>query len=264
MVYLNLQEGYEEEFENYNVNNKSDYKRVIDINDTSIIVVNDRLIVDGQCDCCGFLFPITILQDLNFNISTQEKEIGVYQADIIPGDYEGELFLSFPEYTGKGYYGVLSSVSIPKVDITQLDSTEKYRATIHQYLIDNKIENTPFKIDIAFEGDFAGNGEKGLVIEINDTYRDDSYPIPYKEKWTQQKFEKDKTSFVNAILIIDDINKPLEYREVKSNIWTHLDEVEYMTENIAFIDNLDNDTELELIISNVYYEYLDYSIVDLN
>ena len=65
--------------------------------------------------------------------------------------------------------------------------------------------------------------------------------------------------------IIDDLEKPLEYyRIIKSNTWTHLDETEYRTENIGFIANLDADKELELLISNGYYEYRDYSIVNLS
>jgi hypothetical protein len=66
------------------------------------------------------------------------------------------------------------------------------------------------------------------------------------------------------ILIIDDINKPLEYHVIKSNIWTYLDEEDVMRQHIAFIDNFDEDKEFEMIISDLYYEWEDYSIVDLN
>ncbi|MCT4598836.1 MAG: WG repeat-containing protein [Vallitalea sp.] len=263
LFYLNLQEGYEEEYEHYNVNNESNYERIIDIKDESLIVVNGKLLVDGQSDYIGALFPIAVLQDMYFNLSNQKKEIGTYQVEIIQGVF-GELDFSFPKYTNYGYYGVLSSVSRPKVDVTQLDSVEKYSATIHEYLVDNNIENTPINTEVAFEGDFAGNGGKGVIIELNDTYIGNGYPIPYKENWTQEKFRNDKTAFVNVILIIDDINKPLEYRVIKSNIWTHLDEEDVMRQHIAFIDNFDEDKELEMIISDLYYEWEEYSIVDLN
>ena len=148
--------------------------------------------------------------------------------------------------------------------MTKVKSTEKYVNTAKRYLEDNKIENTPIFIDSAFEGDFTGSGVTGAVLEICDSNRRDRTSKPYSQNWGKQQFEENKTAFVNAILMIDDLNKPLEYRIIKSNIWTHLDETKYTTENIGFIANLDTDKQLELLISNSYYEYRDYSIVDLD
>ncbi len=268
-VYLNLTDGYEEAFERYDPHKISEYKRTIDINDYNIVVANDMLIVNGVSQPTGINFPISILQGLDFDLYTQDKKLGTYRAKLIPSAYEGEIFVSFPEYhrplannSYEEYYAVLNSRNIRYREVTKLADVEKFTDTAKRYVKDSKIENTPFSIDIAFEGDFNGNGVTGVVLQIDDAYRNKyETPKPFREKWTEKKFVDSKIAFVNAILIIDDLSKPLEYRIVKSNIWTHID-WDYKTENIGFIANLDADNQLELLISNGYYEYRDYAIVD--
>lgn len=268
-VYLNLTDGYEEAFQSYDLNRRSEYNRTVNLKDYNIAVVNDMLIVNGVAQPSAIDFPIPVLQDLDFDLYTQSKKLGTYKAKLTQGAYEGEIFITFPEYnrafandTYEEYYAVLNSSNINYREVKSLAKVEKFNDTAKQYLKDNNIENTPFSIDLAFEGDFSGNGVKGAVIEINDSYREDDIPKPFKEEWTEKKFNDSKTAFVNTILIMDDLNKPLEYRIVKSNIWTHID-WDYKTENIGFIANLDADKQLELLISNGYYEYRDYAIVDL-
>lgn len=270
-VYLNLKDGFEEVFEKYNPNKKLEYSRTLDLKDYNLTVVNDMVVVNGQSDPTGVHFPLTILQGLDFDLYTQSKKLGTYQAKLTQGNFEGEVFISFPEYNRplandiyEEYYAVLSSANIDYKKVTEVGSTEKYIETVKRYLKEHKIENTSSSIDMALEGDFTGSGVTGVVLAINDNYRKDRTSKPYKENWSEEKFTQNKTSFVNAILMIDDLNKPFEYRIIKSNTWTHLDETKYTTENIGFIANLDDDQQLELLISNGYYEYRDYSIVNLN
>lgn len=269
-VYLDLKNGFEEVFEKYIPNNNSKYKRTIDLKEYNLTVVNDMLLVNNQSDPVGIEFPLTILQGLYFDLFTLDKKLGTYKAKLNEGNYEGEVFVTFPEYNSplvndnyEEYYALLSNLNSNSQEVTRLEKTDKYLDTVKQYLKDNSLENTPISINNAFEGDFAGNGVKGVVLEINDLYRKEQMPKPYVENWTEEKFITGKTAFVNAILIIDDIKKPLDYRALKCNIWKHLDDVKYKTEDILFIANLDHDPQLEMIISNNYYEYRDYSIVDL-
>lgn len=269
LVYLNLTDGFEEVFEKYDTNKKAEYERTFDLKDFNITVVNDMLIVNGESDPTGFKFPMPILQNLDFDLYTQAKKLGTYKAKLIEGYYEGEFFVSFPEYDRphennnyEEYYATLNSANINYREVIELKETEEFMDTVKRYLMDNNIENTPFSIDIAFEGDFSGNGVTGAILQVNDTYRDGDIPKPFKENWTEKEFAESRTAFVNTILIIDDLDKPLEYRIVKSNLWTHTS-WDYKTEDICFIANLDVDNQLELLISNGYYEYRDYSIVDL-
>jgi len=269
-VYLNLKDGFEEVFEKYDPNKNTKYSRTIDLKDYNLLIANDRLVVNGQSDPEGIHFPLAILQGLNFDLFTQDKKLGTYKAKLNDGHFEGEVFVTFPEYNRpfvnddyEGYYAVLSNSNSNYREVTRLDNADKYLDTAKQYLKDNSVGNTPISIDIAFEGDFTGNGMKGIALELNDLYRKEPYPTPYKENWTEENFTAGKTAFVNAIIIIDDIKKPLEYRMVKSNIWKHLDDMKIKTETLLFIANSDQDQQLELIISNNIYEYQDYSTVDL-
>ncbi|MEA1961367.1 MAG: DUF5050 domain-containing protein [Bacillota bacterium] len=270
-VYLNLTNGYEESYERYDINKVPEYARTIDLRDYNIVVVNDMLVVNGAAQPCALDLPISILQDLDFDLYTQSEKLGTYKAKLTPGCYEGEIFVSFPDcpkysrpQSNKNYeeyYAVLNSSNIKHREVSKLAKAEKYSNTAKQYLRDNYIENTPFSIDNAYKGDFSGNGVTGAVFEVNDTYRKDDIPRPFEEKWPEKKFVDNKTAFVNTILYIRDIKNPLEYRIVKSNIWNHID-WDYKTENIGFIANLDADNQFELLVSNGYYEYRDYAIVD--
>lgn len=270
-VYLNFEDGCEEVFEKYDPNKKLEYKRTLDLKDYNLTVSNNMLIVNGQSDPNGVYFPLTILQGLDFTLYTQNEKLGTYQAKLTEGNFEGEVFISFPEYNRpliddiyQEYYAVLSSANIEYQNVTKVESTERFAETVKRYLKDNKIENTSISVGLALEGDFTGSGATGVVLEIHDNYRNDRNSKPFMENWSEEQFAKSKTALVNTILINDDLNKPLEFRIIKSNTWTHLDETKYRSENIGFIANLDADKELELLISNGYYEYRDYSIVDLN
>jgi hypothetical protein len=223
-VYLNLKDGFEERFEKYNPAHKSEYKRTIDLKDYNLVVANNMLIVNGLSQPSALSFPIPVLEGLDFDLYTRHKMLGTYKARLIPGFYEGEIFFSFPDYTGPSlneteYYALLDSRHISGREVSPLSSTESLVNTARQFLHTNNIENTPFAIDMAFSGDLQGNGVRGAVVQINDTYRKKDLPVPFKEKWTPRQFTEGHTSFVNAILIIDDLNKPLEYRVIKSIIY---------------------------------------------
>lgn len=266
-VYLDLKNGYEERFEKYDLARKSVYKRIIDLNDYNLVVANNMLIVDGLAQPSGLSFPIPILEGLDFDLYTQQEKLGTYKAKLVPGFYEGEIFVTFPDYTGTSlneteYYAVLKSCHISGSKVTQLTDTESMVNTARYYLQTNNIENTPFDIKMAFAGDLSGNGIRSAVLQIDDTYREKDIPVPFEENWPPSQFTEGHTSFVNAILYIADLNKPLEYKVVKSNIWNHVD-WDYKTENIGFVANLDADSCLELLIYNDYYEYRDYSVADL-
>ncbi len=269
-VYLNLTDGYEEVFELCDPAKAADYPRTVNLNDYQIVVANDMLIVNGVARPEGFDFPISVLQGLDFDLYTQDEKLGTYQVKLVPGDYEGEIFLSFPacdrlkpDDMPEEYYGVLKSANSGYREVRKGTNTAKYMDTVKQYLKDNQIENAPVAIDAAYEGDVCGDGVIGAVLEINDVYRKiDGDPLPFQEKWSEQHFKDGKTAFVNAMLIIDDLNTPQTYRIVKSNIWTHTD-WDYKTENIGFLANLDSDDPLELLISNGYYEYRDYAVFEL-
>ena len=266
-VYLDLKNGYEERFEKYDPARKSVYKRTIDLNRYNLVVANNMLIVDGLAQPSALNFPIPILAGMNFDLYTRQGKLGTYQAKLIPGFYEGEIFISFPDYIGPSlneteYYAVLNSRHISNDKVVQLNAAEKMVNTVRHYLQANNIENTPFVISMAFAGDLSGNGVRGAVVQIDDTYRKKDIPVPFEEKWTPRQFTKGHTSFVNAILLIADLNKPLEYKVVRSNIWNHID-WDYKTENIGFVGNLDADPRMELLIYNEYYEYRDYAVADL-
>jgi len=262
-VYLNLTDGYEETFEKYNSEKKSEYKRTVDLKDYNLVVVNDMLIVNGKTQVTGYQFPIFILEGLDFDLYNQNRKLGTYKAKLTDGNYEGEIFVSFSDYKNKDmYYAVLSDMKIINRQVTEMTNKDIFKDVINHYLNENKAENTPIAVDAAFEGDFKGNGTIGAIVEINDNYRNSGTPQPIKEEWNKDRFINSKSAFVNTILYIPDISKIMEYKIVKSNLWTHSD-WDYMTESIAFIANLDGDENFEIIIANGYYEYGDYSIVEL-
>jgi hypothetical protein len=266
-VYLDLRNGYEERFEKYDPAQKSEYKRTIDLNDYNLAVANNMLIVNGIAQPSALNFPIPILEGLDFDLYTRQEKLGTYKAKLIPGFYEGEIFVSFPDYMGTPlneteYYAVLSNCHISNGKVVQLTADENMVSAARHYLRANNIENTTFVVDMAFAGDLNGNGIRGAVLQINDTYRKKDIPAPFEEKWTPRQFTENHTSFVNAILLIADISKPLEYKVVKSNIWNYTD-WDYKTENIGFVANLDADSRMELLIYNDYYEYRDYAVADL-
>jgi hypothetical protein len=278
LVYLNLKEGYEETFEKYDPARKSEYKRYVDMKDYALAVVNDMLVVNGRSDPNGALFPLTILVGTDFELFKENESLGTFQAEFTRGNYEGEVFLYFPGYSGVSEHGTFSSADNPGEycavpsglgmgyqELREINDPAPYLPTVKLYLQDKAAENAPVRIDRAIQGDFDGDGQQGVLLQINDTYRQrgDGVPLPFKEQWTARKFAEDKTAFVNSILLIDNINRPLEYRIIKSNVWRHTD-WDYMTENIAYVANFDADDELELMIKNGYYEYLDYALVDLS
>ncbi|MDP4108424.1 MAG: WG repeat-containing protein [Bacillota bacterium] len=268
-VYLNLTDGYEESFEKYDPVKKAEYIKTVDLTDYNVAAANGMLIVNGISQPNAIDFPIIILRGLDFDLYTQDKKLGTFSADIVPGVYEGELFLSFPGYKKTSdtdteeYYAVLSQYDRIPCKVKAIKETQKINDTAKRFLKDNQIENAPFEIDKAFEGDFFGSGITGAVFEVNDSYRKESNPRPINENWTKQKFKDGKTAFFNAIIIIDDINKLQEYRVIKSNIWANTEIENMKTEGIGFIANLDEDCEPEILISNGYYEYRDYAVCEL-
>ena len=270
LVHLNLIDGYEEVFEKYDPNHQSQYQQIIDLKYHNLTIIDNRLMVNRQFDSEGEYFPLTILQDLDFVVYDQDRKVGTYKASLKPGDLEGEVFITFPDYQNgtendppTGYYAVLASADIVDRRAEVSESTEQYKDTVERYLRDNRIENTPVSIHSALRGDFQDNGVTGVVLEVNDNYREDQNSRPFKEGWGEEQFATNKSALVNAILIIDDLSKPSDYRVIKSNLWTHLDATQYITHNVEFIANLDADPPMELLISNGYYEYRDYSILDL-
>jgi len=276
-VYLNLKDGYEEVFEKYDPAKQSEYKRYVNMKDYSLAVVNDMLVVNGRSDPNGTLFPLMILEGKDFKLFKENESVGTFQAKVTRGNYEGEVFIYFPGYSGVSESGTFSNADNPGEyyavpvelgtgyrELSEAAGPERYMDTVKLYLRDKNAENAPVRIDRAVQGDFDGDGQQGVLLQINDTYRQrgGGDPLPFTEQWTTRKFADDKTAFVNSILIIDNISKPLEYRVIKSNVWTHTD-WDYKIENIAYVANFDADDELELMIENGYYEYGDYALVDL-
>lgn len=280
--WLDLQQGYEASYEP--VRAGKEYDRVLDLD--GLLLVNDMLLVDGVAQPNGPDFPICALQGLEFDLYDQNGKVGRYHGELTSGTYEGELFVSFAErpYSGDWsgnwsdkencYFALPAGMPDPLagVEVTAIGDGTAYADAVNAYLAEQGVANTEVRYG-GYIGDFAGDGKTGALIEISDVYRDD-YDI-WQEMMLEYtgsdrryrnepvaKMQQEEIGFVNAVLYIPDIAVPTEYLAKVSDVWQHFD-VDYMTEHVYFVADVDGDGAAECITDRHYYEYRDYGIVEI-
>lgn len=265
-VQLNLEEGYESVYEP--VEKNKEYDSTISLADHKILVVNNMLLVDGSAQNNGLDFPICALHNVEFDLYRNNEKIGRYPCQLTAGLYEGDIDLSFDcGYNGledTAYFGVLASNQSPLVTVEEEQDWQQYLPAIKQYLQANGAENTEINCVKCYVGDFNGTGQIGVLLEINDTYRNPEVGLLEKENWTEADFNREKVAFVNAILYFPDRENPLAAcMPLASHIWRYVSDDHEMTEHIYLFTDVNHDGAMELVGENQYYEYLDYSMKDI-
>lgn len=269
---LNLADGYASVYEP--VVEGKEYDSIFSLADHQILVVNHMLLVDGEPQSNSLDFPICALHNIAFDLYGQNEKIGRYTGKLVSGMYEGDVMITFPDYAcdyydfndeekeESAYLAVLASPQSPMVTVEKITDYQPYQNVVEDFLQAHHVENTEITFEKGVTGEFLQDGKIGALIEMSDAYRKPEGNLLEKASWQQADWEKEKVALVNAILYIPDIEHPSVYKEFIANVWQNFD-VDYRSEHIYFITDLNGDNMAECVIDNHYYEYRDYAVKEI-
>lgn len=262
-LYLDLYGGYVYEYERYDEKRSDEYVKVIDLDNEDIVIVNNRILIDGITDDVGKNFPMYVLNQLKFQIIQEDKSVKTEIGTLGQGAYEGELNMFFPSVQGD-YFATIATTPSESDDCVSITDTSKFETIIKDFLDENAISQTPFFITRAQKADFLGNGTSSIIIEAMDIYQEGWDTIPFKEKWSEEQFKEKEIGFFHVILILEDESMLMDYRVINAGIFQRTDALSVPSQQIVYIANLDQDPESEVIVLDNDYDYQNYSVLQIS
>ncbi len=225
IIYFDLAEGCSYRYEPYQEESKESYSNVLNLTDYDLFIVGNQLLVNGEWDSTGHLIPLSLIQDIDWDVYIGAEKVGTSKVKIIPGDYGGTINFVFTDLFDRNiipnkYFAVPNYVAPFPTEIKSMDGDiehESYKPTIDQYLKDKGIENTSYEIDNVFIGNILNNDTLSAVICVFSS--GEFINERWDESWDEMQYKENKAAVFSSILIIPDCNKPLEYLVEQENIY---------------------------------------------
>lgn len=264
-LHLDLVDGIITEYLPYDDSMADQYSDVIDLDMFEIVIVDGRIVVNGQTEDLGFRFPIILLDSLEFELYEAGKYIGPYQGKITRGDYEGDLIITFPNHSSYPYTATLSigpNEAFNYEPITVIENLSSYYPLVKTILEESNIGNSEILVKSALKGDFLGDGKASALVLVEDGYnRLEDLDLIY-DTWDEKAFVKDEFALFDMIIFIEDINDLSNYDVLYFDYYQYLAKLSYPYVELREIINIDHDPKLELIIDLFWYEYGEYIVLN--
>ncbi|NSW92858.1 MAG: hypothetical protein HPY74_19830 [Firmicutes bacterium] len=171
--------------------------------------------------------------------------IGTANAKLCEGLYADTYLIKFSE--NKEYKTELALLSNGKAIsyvLSKITDIQKYNTTISAYKKDNGLQNAVISSVEAFEVAHPSNDEKGVILVIH-SFEDDNQKD--RINWSEQQFIDNKDGYFRAILWIEDINSPDQFKVLDSAVYRRFRSFEKRERiEIKFIGDAAGDGNLDV------------------
>lgn len=262
MVQIDLANKTIYSYEPYD-DTKSNYANVIEIEDYNIVVMGGMVTVNGKSDRIGSAIPFPILNMVEFDVYEETEKVFTGNGKVVDGAYEGTLLLSFDGFDlgERDFFAVPSGQTVFPRPVTVQTDVAAYNEMAKKFLADTNIENTPYTIGKVLTGDFLDSGKTSALVQLSETaeFRESLWKVSRSE----DEYKQDKVAVFSAILLLPDATKPLEYQVVSQQMRQGAKAIMGGATYLKMAAQLQGDSLYEVLLENVYYEGVDYSVISL-